>query len=76
MVMTKRSLSPEAYESIEDALYEQGYLVHEYVLPNKNIETHIACPLCGEKLHLYVRGQSHKIYCNTDFCIDISVRGL
>jgi len=78
MVTTKDKtlISIEEFDAIEEALIERGYFTHEYVSPPRTIETDVKCPICNGHLLLYLSGNSYQIKCNTNSCLDISVRGL
>lgn len=69
-------ISIEEHDTIENEMYEKGYLTYEYIATPKTIVTDVACPVCGEELTLYVSGNSYRIECKTDSCVIISFRGL
>jgi len=69
-------ISLEQEYAIENEMAEKGYLKHEYVIPAKTIETDVLCPVCGGKFSIYLAGDSYSIYCETDSCVEISLRGL
>ena len=72
----KESMSVEIYRSIQKSLLKEGYFTHEYVLPERTVETTILCPYCNDFLNLYQAGTSYRIFCNTGNCVDIGARGL
>jgi len=76
MTKNKAAISMEEFDAVEEAMIEKGYFAHEYVRPPRTVETDVKCPVCNRDLSLYLSGNSHQIKCNTDLCVDISVRGL
>ena len=76
-VKTKSTkISLEQYDAIENEMFEKGYLAHDYIIPAKTLETDVICPVCNEKLFVSRYGDSHRIYCETDSCVDVTFRGL
>ena len=69
-------ISLEKFLQLENILYEKGYLTYDYVLPGKEVETDVECPVCGKNLTVYTRGHSYRIICTTKNCIDETFRGL
>ena len=72
----KLKVSEEKYRKIQQSLLNEGYFNHEYVIPERTVVKTVPCPDCGDCLILYRAGTSYRIYCNTDGCTDIGVRGL
>ena len=77
-IKTNKSIkiSLEDFLQLEKIMYEKGYLTHDYVLPGKEVETDVECPVCGENLNVYTRGHSYRITCTTTNCVNESFRGL
>jgi len=69
-------ISLEEFLQIEKIMYEKGYLTYDYILPEKEQETDVECPVCGEYLNVYTRGHSYRIICPTENCVDEIFRGL
>ncbi|MDR1193415.1 MAG: hypothetical protein LBK98_04470 [Peptococcaceae bacterium] len=69
-------ISVEETYAIEKAMFDRGYLTHEYVVPAKTVETDIPCPICGKKLSLYVSGNSYQIDCKAESTVITTCRGL
>ena len=70
------AISLDGFFQLEKTMYEKGYLTYDYVLPEKEIETDVKCPVCGRGLDIYVRGHSYQIKCKTEHCVDEIFRGL
>ena len=69
-------LSHEQALVLSKLMFDKGYLTHERVYPEQNIETDVPCPVCGKLLDVYSSGRSYRIKCKTEGCIVRTVRGI
>ena len=76
MVVDKKLRSELVHLEVEREMINSGYLTQEYIHPKKQVVTEVKCPICGNKLILFVVGYSYKIKCNIENCYVSTCRGI
>ena len=77
MVATETNIiSLDDYYKLEEQMAIKGYFSHEYVMPERTVKTDVKCPICSANLSLSRLGNSHRICCAENSCVDETVRGL
>ena len=78
-MLTKNRLteiSMDEYFILVNRMFDKGYLTHDYIYPEKEMETDMPCPICNKNLDVYSVWNSFQIKCKTEGCVDVGCRGL
>jgi hypothetical protein len=76
LTVEQPKLSLDRVLDLQKELHDNGYLSEYYVNPRKTTRTLVCCPICGKHLIVDQYAASYLITCETENCIQISVRGI